>query len=58
MKMLYRVSAARYPYADLVAGDARRGTDLLEYELLDTGIVFAGELLLRSSWYAQSPAIF
>ena len=42
LKMLYKYPQRAYPYADLVAENARRGTDLPEYELLDTG-VFAGD---------------
>src|SRR5271156_1272456 len=38
LKMLYKYPHRAYPYADLVAENARRGTDLPEYELLDTGI--------------------
>ena len=38
MKMLYKYPQRAFPYADLVAENARRGTDLPEYELLDTGI--------------------
>jgi hypothetical protein len=38
LKMLYKYPQRAYPYADLVAENARRGTDLPEYELLDTGI--------------------
>jgi hypothetical protein len=38
LKMLYKYPHHAFPYADLVAENARRGTDLPEYELLDTGI--------------------
>jgi hypothetical protein len=38
LKMLYKYPQRAYPYADLVAENARRGTDLPEYELLDTGV--------------------
>ena len=38
MRMLYRYPQAEFPYADLVAENARRGTDQPEYELIDTGI--------------------
>src|SRR5271170_7081705 len=37
-KMLYKYPHRAFPYADLVAENARRGTDAPEYELLDTGI--------------------
>ena len=36
--MLYKYRIRAFPYADLVAENARRGTDDPEYELLDTGI--------------------
>ncbi|MEP6885845.1 MAG: glucosidase [Gammaproteobacteria bacterium] len=38
LKMLYKYPQHAFPYADLVAENARRGTDLPEYELLDTGV--------------------
>ena len=38
LKMLYKYPHHAFPYADLVAENARRGTDVPEYELLDTGI--------------------
>ncbi len=38
MKMLYKYPQAEFPYAELVAENARRGLHDLEYELLDTGI--------------------
>jgi len=38
LKMLYKYPHRAFPYADLVAENARRGTDRPEYELLDTGI--------------------
>jgi hypothetical protein len=38
LKMLYKYPHREFPYADLVAENARRGTDVPEYELLDTGI--------------------
>ena len=37
LKMLYKDPHRAFPYADLVAENARRGTDVPEYELLDTG---------------------
>ena len=42
LRMLYKYPQRAYPYADLVAENARRGTDVPEYELLDTG-VFEGD---------------
>jgi Glycosyl hydrolase family 63 C-terminal domain len=38
LKMLYKYPHGEFPYADLVAENARRGTDVPEYELLDTGV--------------------
>ena len=38
LKMLYKYPQLAFPYADLVAENARRGTELPEYELLDTGV--------------------
>ncbi len=37
MKMLYKYPQRAFPYEDLVATNARRGRQGLEYELLDTG---------------------
>jgi Glycosyl hydrolase family 63 C-terminal domain len=37
LKMLYKYPQRLFPYADLVAENRRRGTDVPEYELLDTG---------------------
>jgi len=38
LKMLYKYPQQEFPYADLVAGNARRGKLDPEYELIDTGI--------------------
>jgi hypothetical protein len=38
LKMLYKYPHRAFPYADLVAENARRDTHVPEYELLDTGI--------------------
>jgi hypothetical protein len=38
LKMLYKYPQRAYPYAALVAENARRGTDSAEYELVDTGV--------------------
>jgi len=38
LKMLYKYPQAEFPYAGLVAENARRGRSDPEYELLDTGI--------------------
>ena len=42
LKMLYKYPQQAFPYAELVAENARRGTHLPEYELLDTGM-FSGD---------------
>ncbi|HEY2682893.1 MAG TPA: hypothetical protein VGI93_05235 [Steroidobacteraceae bacterium] len=38
LKMLYKYPHRTFPYADLVAENMRRGTEVGEYELLDTGV--------------------
>lgn len=38
MRMLYKYPQAEFPYADLVAENARRGLADTEYEILDTGV--------------------
>src|ERR1700761_4854504 len=38
LKMLYKYPHRAFPYADLVAENGRRGTDVGESELLDTGV--------------------
>jgi hypothetical protein len=38
LKMLYKYPQREFPYAQLVAENARRGKDEREFELLDTGI--------------------
>jgi hypothetical protein len=38
LRMLYKYPQVAFPYDDLIAENARRGTDLPEYELLDTGV--------------------
>ncbi|MFJ3486650.1 MGH1-like glycoside hydrolase domain-containing protein [Pseudomonas sp. NPDC090202] len=38
MRMLYKYPHAAFPYADLVAENARRGLNDPEYEVLDTGV--------------------
>src|SRR5205085_1316065 len=42
MKWLYKYPQAAFPYAQLVEENARRGRDVAEFELLDTG-VFDGD---------------
>jgi len=38
LRMLYKYPQVAFPYDDLVAENARRGSELPEYELLDTGV--------------------
>jgi hypothetical protein len=38
MKALYKYPQAEFPYAELVAENARRGQDEAEFELFDTGV--------------------
>ncbi len=38
MRMLYKYPHAAYPYDDLVQENGRRGADMPEYEVLDTGV--------------------
>jgi Glycosyl hydrolase family 63 C-terminal domain len=38
LRMLYKYPQHAFPYADLIAENGRRGTDVPEYELLDTGV--------------------
>src|SRR5450830_1807529 len=38
MRMLYKYPHAAFPYADLIAENARRGLADAEYEILDTGV--------------------
>jgi hypothetical protein len=54
LKMLYKYPQHAFPYEDLVAENARRGTDLPEYELLDTGIFAEDRYFDVFVEYAQS----
>ena len=38
LKMLYKYPQGAYPYTQLVEENARRGSDQMEYELIDTGV--------------------
>ncbi|SEB20259.1 MGH1-like glycoside hydrolase domain-containing protein [Paraburkholderia sartisoli] len=38
MRMLYKYPHVAYPYDDLIQENARRGADMPEYEILDTGV--------------------
>src|SRR5450631_101012 len=54
LKMLYKYPQQAFPYADLVAENARRGTGLPEYELLDTGVFAENRYFDIFVEYAQS----
>ena len=54
MQMLYRYPQAAFPYAELVAENARRGLDDLEYELLDTGVFDQGRYFDVYVTYAKA----
>jgi hypothetical protein len=71
LKMLYKYPHRAYPYADLVAENARRGSSVPEYELLDSGIfadnryfdVFVeyaqaepGDILMKVTAYNRGPS--
>ena len=71
LKMLYKYPHLAFPYADLVAENARRGTDVPEYELLDTGVfaenryfdifveyaqVEPGDILMKITAWNRGPA--
>ncbi|MCG8420684.1 MAG: glucosidase [Proteobacteria bacterium] len=38
LKMLYKYPQVAFPYGDIVAENRRRGMDVLEYEVIDTGV--------------------
>jgi hypothetical protein len=54
LKGLYRYPQATYPYAELVAENARRGKDEPEYELEDTGILDGGRFFDVLAEYAKA----
>jgi Mannosylglycerate hydrolase MGH1-like glycoside hydrolase domain len=54
LKMLYKYPQRAFPYADLVAENRRRGTDVPEYELLDTGVFAENRYFDVFVEYAQS----
>jgi hypothetical protein len=71
LRMLYKYPHRAFPYADLVAENARRGTSEPEYELLDTGIfsenryfdifveyaqVEPGDILMKVTAYNRGPS--
>jgi hypothetical protein len=54
LRMLYKYPQRAFPYADLVAENGRRGTDVPEYELLDTGVFAENRYFDIFVEYAQS----
>jgi hypothetical protein len=54
MRMLYKYPQAEFPYAALIAENARRGLDEPEYELLDTGIFNDGRYFDVTVEYAKA----
>ena len=54
LKMLYKYPQRAFPYADLVAENRRRGTEVPEYELLDTGVFAENRYFDVFVEYAQS----
>jgi len=70
LKMLYKYPQRAFPYAELVAANATRGTLLPEYELIDTGVfaedryfdifveyaqVIPGDLLMKVTAWNRGP---
>jgi hypothetical protein len=53
MRMLYKYPHAAFPYADLVDENGRRGADLPEYEVLDTGVFDGGRYFDVQVEYAK-----
>jgi hypothetical protein len=54
LRMLYKYPQRAYPYAELVAENARRGTGDPEYELLDTGVLDGNRYFDVFVEYAQA----
>jgi hypothetical protein len=55
MRMLYKYPQTAFPYADLVAENARRkGHDLPEYEIVDTGVFDDGRYFDITVEYAKA----
>jgi len=54
LKGLYRYPQAAYPYAELVAENARRGKDGPEYEIEDTGVLDGGRFFDVVAEYAKA----
>jgi hypothetical protein len=56
MRMLYKYPHGAFPYAQLVAENARRGLEDPEYELLDTGLFDEGRYCDVEIAYAKASA--
>jgi hypothetical protein len=54
MRWLYRYPQAEFPYAQLRAENARRGRDVREYELADTGVLAEDRFFDVSLTYAKA----
>ncbi|MDR3533665.1 MAG: glucosidase [Rhodopila sp.] len=54
MRMLYKYPQAAFPYAALIAENARRGLEDPEYELLDTGVFDDGRYFDVAVEYAKA----
>jgi hypothetical protein len=54
MRMLYKYPQAEFPYDDLVEENRRRGRELPEYELLDTGVFAEGRYFDVFMEYAKA----
>jgi len=54
LKMLYKYPQAAFPYAALASENARRGTELAEYELRDTGVLAGNRYFDVFVEYAQA----
>ena len=54
LKALYRYPQRAFPYSELVAENGRRGRDLAEYELVDTGIFADGRYFDVEVEYAKA----
>ena len=55
MRWRYHYPQAEFPYADLVAENARRGKLDPEYELLDTGVFDGGHWQIEIDWAKAAP---
>jgi hypothetical protein len=54
LKMLYKYPQAAYPYQQLITENARRGRNVGEYEILDTGVFADGRFFDITVEYAKA----